>query len=161
MKRLLGIALTLAFGACGSGSDVDVAGEYTIALTNRDNGCELENYTEGEQASNIPVSITQEGSNVTATVGGGGGLVLDLALGSRVFTGEVDGDDVFLELFGTRGQQQGNCSFTFNSAIDATLDGDVLTGTIDYRAATNDNPDCAALEGCRTFQEFNGTRPPQ
>jgi hypothetical protein len=159
MRWLSGIALVLV--ACGGGDPADVAGDFTIAVTNRDNGCDLENWTVGDQASNIPVTITQDGSDVTATVGAGAGFILDLALGDNVFTGTVDGDDLLLELFGTRGQQQGNCSFTFNSTIDATITGDVLTGTIDYRAATNDNPDCAALEGCRSFQEFNGTRPPQ
>lgn len=151
--------LVAATTACGS--DADVAGDYTIALTNRDNGCQFANWTEGETASSIPVVITQDGSNVTATVNGGAGIVLDLALGSRVYNGDVDGDDVFLELFGTRAQQSGDCTFTYNSVIDASIAGDVLTGRIEYRAATNDNPGCAAIEGCLSFQDFNGTRPPQ
>lgn len=151
--------ILVAAAACGS--DADVAGDYTIALTNRDNGCDFANWTVGETASNIPVLITQDGSNVTATVNGGAGIVLDLVLGARAYTGGVDGDDLFLELFGTRPQQSGDCTFTYNSVIDASIAGDVLTGRIEYRAATNDNPGCAAIEGCLSFQDFNGTRPPQ
>jgi hypothetical protein len=157
MKRLYPILVLVA--ACG-GSDENVEGDYTIALTNRDNGCMFANWTVGEQAAGIPVVVGQDGSNVTATINGGAGLVLDVALGGRTYTGDIDGDDVRLELFGTRGQQMGNCSFTFNSTIDAKIEEDTLTGRIEYRAATNGNPDCAALEDCLSFQDFNGTRPP-
>ena len=160
MQRFACSILVVA-AACGGDSDTNVEGEYTIALTNRDNGCELMNWVVGNQATNIPVVVVQAESEVTATVNGVAGGVLDLALGSRVYTGAVDGNDLLLELFGTRGQQRGNCSFTFNSNIDASISGDTLTGRIEYRAATNANPDCAALEGCVSFQEFNGTRPPQ
>lgn len=138
-----------------------MAGDYTIALTNRDNGCNLANWTVGEQSSNIPVVIAQDGSTATANVMAGAGVVLDLALGSHLYEGEIDGDELFLELFGSRSQTQGNCTFTFNSEIDASIDGDTLTGVINYQAATVGNPDCAPLEGCVSFQEFNGTRPPQ
>ena len=41
------------------------------------------------------------------------------------------------------------------------MDGDVLVGEIRYTLATNDNPDCAAYEGCVTHQALNGTRPPR
>jgi hypothetical protein len=158
MRRLV---VLMIMAGCGGGEDADVAGDFTIALTNRDNGCELENWTVGEQASNIPVIITQSSDNVTASVEAGAGVVLDVALGSHVYTGSVDGNDIFLELFGTRVAQTGNCTFSFNSEIDASLSGDSLTGRINYRAATNGNPDCSDLEGCVSFQEFNGARPPE
>ena len=48
-----------------------------------------------------------------------------------------------------------------NGVIDASLKGDVLQGEIDYRGVTNKNPDCGSLEGCLSFQDFNGTRPPR
>jgi len=159
MKQLAGLLLVVA--ACGGSDPADVSGNYTVALTNRDNGCMIANWTEGESSSGVAVTITQDGSNATASVEAGAGFILDVALGSHVYTGSVDGHAVFLELFGTRGQQNGNCSFTFNSDIDATLIGDTLSGKIEYRAATNSNPDCAALEGCVSFQEFNGARPPR
>src|SRR5205085_2572645 len=130
--------------ACG-GSDVDPTGDYTVALTNRDNGCMFQSWTVGDQASNIPVTVTEDSkSNVSASVGGGAGAVLDLALGAHIYTGGVDGNDLALDLFGTRGQQMGNCSFTYNSTIDATLNGDLLEGRIEYRAATNGGPPARA-----------------
>lgn len=131
-----------------------------MSVTNRDNGCNLANWTVGNQATGIGVLITQDGSTVTADVEGVVGGVLDLALGSSEFAGDIDGDEVTLELFGTRGQQSGNCSFTYNATIKGEVNGDTMTGRLEYSAATNNNPDCAALEACVTFQEFNGTRPP-
>jgi hypothetical protein len=156
MKRWSCVLVLCA--ACGS--DADVAGNFTIALTNRDNGCNLNNWTVGDQSSGIPVTITQDGGTATADVGGGAGLVLDLALGAHVYTGDVDGNDLSLELFGTRGQTAGSCAFTYNSAIDGSISGDTLSGRIEYRAATNGSPECGTIEGCVSFQEFNGTRPP-
>ena len=44
--------------------------------------------------------------------------------------------------------------------ISGELDGDALSGRIEYRAADNNNLDCAPISGCLTYQDFNGTRPP-
>jgi hypothetical protein len=160
MRRVSALFLLAAIASCGS-DPADVAGNYSTAVTNRENGCNFDNYTEGESSSNIPVVITQEGEDATATVGGVAGGVLDFWLGSRAFAGTVDGNNVDLTLFGENSFNDGNCSFTFNAELTAEVDGDVITGNIRYRAATNNNPDCSAIEGCVTRQEFNGTRPPQ
>jgi len=151
----------LALLACAACSSDDVAGDYAVAVTNRENGCSIQNWTVGDQATGIAVTITQDGSRVTATVGGVTGALLDLALGARAYTGNVDGNDLDLEIIGTRPMQSGNCTFTYNSEILAAADGDVLTGTIHYRGAGNGNADCASITGCDSVQEFNGTRPPR
>ena len=156
MKRLL---LGFLVAACGGGSDANVAGNYTMAITNRDNGCNFANYNVGAQ-SMIGVVISQDGSNVTATVTGGGGFLLALVVGSNVYSGDVDGDDVDLEIVGDNGFNMGNCAYTYNSEIHATADGDSMSGRIEYRAVTNNNSDCGAITGCLTFQEFAGSRPP-
>lgn len=147
--------------ATACGDPANVAGSYTIALTNRDNGCMFANWMVGNQTSNVPVELTQSGESASATVNGVAGVALDLALGSRIYTGKVDGDHIALDLFGTRAQQSGNCAFTYNSRIDADITGDTLVGRVEYTAQTNNNPDCAALENCLSFQDFNGTRPPR
>jgi len=161
MNRGLGaaFALALCFGACGS--DVDATGDYSLSLTNRENGCNFDNWTEGESSTGVPLTITQSGSAITGEVGGVGGVFLGLALGSNVFEGDVSGDDLDMTLFGTNSATEGNCTYTINAVFDGSLDGDVVTGEIRYTAATNDNPDCASLEGCASRQELNGTRPPQ
>lgn len=145
----------------GCGTDANVEGNYTMAITNRDNGCSLANWTVGAQSTGINILVTQEGDNVTATIQGLVGGYVALALGSAVYTGTIDGDELSLDLYGTRPQAMGNCAFTYNSAIEGVADGDTMTGRVEYRAATNGNPDCAAIEGCLTYQDFNGTRPPQ
>jgi len=146
----------------GCAGDADVAGSYTIALTNRDNGCMFGNYNVGDTAQGIGVVITQNDSNVTLTVNGVAGTYLVLLLGAdkNVYQGDVDGDELSTESLGTRAQNMGNCTYTINSKIKGSLDGDALTGRIEYRAADNGNPDCAPISGCLTYQDFNGTRPP-
>ncbi|HLU65790.1 MAG TPA: hypothetical protein VKZ63_05915 [Kofleriaceae bacterium] len=150
-------ALLPALG-CG-GDPVDVSGEYTLTLTNGDNGCQFENWVEGEVTTNVSLLIEQDGDSVTASVGGAAALVLDVLLGSSVFRGEVDGSHLQLTLHGTdRTVEQ--CTFFVDGVVHAEVDGDVITGVIEYRPATNGNVACGVLNDCVTSQQFNGTRPP-
>jgi hypothetical protein len=155
---LAGGAVAIAVG-CG-GSPADVAGNYTVSVTNAANGCNLASWTEGNSATNIPVTITQDGDTAVATIEGLTGTYVMAALGSRSFTGQVSGSDLDLELVGTNPLTMGNCTYTYNALLAGTIDGDVITGTITYTAATNDQPDCAGIEGCESVQNMNGTRPP-
>jgi hypothetical protein len=159
MKRL--VLLVLVAG-CGS-DPVNTAGNYTVGVTNRDNGCMLANWTVGAMSSNIGVTITQSGTTATATITGATAIVLDLVLGSHAFTGTVDGEMLDLTLLGTRPQTTGNCTYTLDGEIVATSTGELITGRINYKAATNNHPDCTTMniQGCVTFQDFNGSRPPQ
>lgn len=147
----------------GCGGDADVAGNYTVALTNGTNGCNLGNFNPGDTASGISLVMVQDGSKLTATVEGVPGLYLIGLLGGgrNVFTGSVSGDDIDVESLGTKSNTTGNCTYTYNATIGGSLDGDVLRGRIEYRAADNGNPDCSQVHGCVTFQDYNGTRPPQ
>ncbi|MBE7448827.1 MAG: hypothetical protein HS111_08030 [Kofleriaceae bacterium] len=146
----------------GCGSDpVDAAGTYTISLTNRENGCNNPNWTVGEMTSGIGVVVTQNGVAVTADVQPGAArLALDLALGSHLFTGVVDGDRLDLLITGTPMYSQGTCDYTIDAQIDARLDGDVLSGDVFYRARTDGATDCGTLTGCASRQELLGNRPP-
>ncbi len=159
----LGSFLGLAVVAgCGSDDPANVEGNFTVAVTNRDNGCNIPSWTVGDSQANIPVVITQEGTAVTATVMGFTGASLNIGLGSNVFSGTVDGNDLDLDLFGTRPQMKDTCTYTLNGKIVGSIDGDTLEGRVNYSIATTTptNPDCASIQGCLSFQEFNGTRPP-
>ena len=160
MKRL--VLLVLVFAACG-GDPVNTAGNYTVGVTNRDNGCMVANWTVGAMSSNIGVDITQSGGSATATITGLAQITLDLALGGHAFSGTVDGDQLDLTLLGTRPQTMGNCTYTLDGEIIATSTGELITGRINYKAATNNHPDCTTMniQGCVTYQDFNGSRPPQ
>ena len=152
------LVLVMCAAACSSDNG-NAAGDYTVSLTNRDNGCSIMNWTIAA-SSNATVTLTQSDASVTASVTGLGAVALELVVGGHVYTGKISGDTLDLNLFGTRSNSTGNCTYTYNSEIHAVLDGNVLTGQIDYHTATNNNPDCAAIKDCRSFQDFNGTRPP-
>ena len=157
MKRLI---LLVVLGACG-GDPVNAEGTYSLNMTRRTNGCNFENWNEGEQFTNIEVVINQEGSSANADVMGGTRSVLDFLLGSHIYNGSVDGDELDLTILGTRSFPQGNCTLTVDSDFLGTLDGDVMTGRIEFHYHGNGNPDCAPYDGCTSFFEMNGTRPPQ
>ena len=138
----------------------DVAGPYTVTVTNGANQCGFVGFMEGAVATGVALTVTQEAAAVTAAVEGPVGAFLDLALGSRTFEGEVDGSALALTLFGTTPFMLGGCTYTINGEVSATIDGDLIEGSAEYRPSTNGSPDCGVLETCVTAQQFNGTRPP-
>lgn len=139
---------------------VDAAGSYSVTVTSGANQCGFAGWQEGSVTTGVPLLMTQEGSALSATVEGALGLFLDAALGSREFQGEAEGAALRLTLFGTNSFASAGCTYTVQGVVEATLDGDVLVGEIEYRPATNGSPDCGVLETCSSAQEFNGTRPP-
>ncbi len=155
MNRLAWILLVAA--ACGS--DANVAGNYQVSLTNKDNGCSIGNWMVGAQPT-ATATVVQDGSNVTLMVNGLAGVAIAVLLGTNEYRGDVSGDDVRLEVIGTAGMTTGNCAYTYNSTIEATLSGDTMAGRIEYRAATNGGTDCGTRTNCLSFQDFNATRPP-
>lgn len=159
--RMLAL-LAGGLAACG-GDDgpADVAGDYTIVLTNRDNGCNLTNWEVGRQSAPVSVIVVQSGDAVAMDVQGVAASGLDFALGSHTFHGDVTGSDVEATILGTREQSQGACTFRYDATIRGTLTGDNLNGRVDYEARTNQAADCGALEGCVSFQEFAGARAPR
>lgn len=158
MKRFILLAGVLA----GCGDDpVNADGQYTINVTNRDNGCNFQNWTVGDSSTNIGVAVNSEGTSANADVMGATRAVLDFLLGSHVFNGTVDGNDLDLKILGTKSFNMGNCTLTIDSELLATLNGDVLTGRINYHYHGNGNTDCAPYDGCTSYQDMNGTRPPQ
>ncbi|HUJ58429.1 MAG TPA: hypothetical protein VLX92_08050 [Kofleriaceae bacterium] len=155
-----GFVVIAVLAACSS-SPANVAGDYTVNLTEETNGCMFMNWMMSKSITGVTVTITQSGSTVTAVVtGAGADVALDAALGSNAYDGKVDGDSLDLSIQGSVPHQMGNCAFTYNSTIDATLSDDTLTGTVNYTAATNNNSDCATIQGCKSYEDFNGTRPP-
>jgi hypothetical protein len=140
-----------------------VEGNYTVSLTNRDNGCQFEDWTQGDSTSGIRLQLTEEEGDVTGEVTGqGSALVLTLVLGAggNVLEGTASGGRIELTRLGTTSFLDGDCTYTLNATLAADINGNIIQGSIRYTAATNDNPDCTGLEGCISRQDFNGTRPP-
>jgi hypothetical protein len=149
--------------AAGCGDDpVDVEGTWNVAGTYRDNGCSVNGWTPGTTFNDVDITISQNGEAILGDVmGGGGDLFLGLLLGNDdVFRGTVDGNEVSLTREGTRSENMGNCTYTYNALLEMTVTGDSFAGRITYTRATNGNSDCAALE-CSSFQDLSGSRPPQ
>jgi hypothetical protein len=159
MKRLL-LVLPLVVAACGGDDPVDAEGTFSVGLTKRENGCNFQNWTVGDMTSGVTVVITQNGTSAIAEVQGFAGGYLDIAFGSSTFSGNVDGDSLDLFLAGTRPQTSGNCTYTYDGRIRATLTGDALNGSLTYSSNGNDNTDCAAIV-CDSVQDFSGSRPPK
>jgi hypothetical protein len=158
IARIAWIALALALPLAGACSDANVAGNYTVALTNRADGCSI-GWTSGEQAT-ATFNVMQSGSDVTLTVNGLAAIFVGSVLGTSTFTGDVSGDELDLGVTGTVARSSGGCMYTINGKVSATQDGDTMSGRVEYRAATNDHADCGSRASCLSVQEFNATRPP-
>lgn len=159
MKRVIWIACAGLCAGSAACSDADVAGNYTAQITNGTDGCSL-GLTKGENAT-ASFTVTQDGGDVTLTIDGLAGLFIAVQTGSAVLTGGVDGDDVNVLHKGTVSRTAMSCDYTINVQLKGTQDGDTMSGRVEYRAATNNDPTCGSHQGCLTVQEFNATRPPR
>src|SRR4051812_1638384 len=109
--------LCVACSSSSSGPPADVSGSYTVAVTNRTNGCEFPNWNEGAVSTNVPFTITQDGANVSGTVGGLSGAYTAIVLGTSTFAGTVAGSSVSMTATGTRSTMKGNCAYTINATV--------------------------------------------
>jgi hypothetical protein len=157
----MALILATAPGLSGCCDVQDFAGDFTAAVTNRENPCGLMNWTEGDTSTNIPLTITQDGSRVVGIIGGLAGGYLDIVLGARDFTGDAGCGQMDMTLIGTNAYRQVDCTYTITVDAQATLVGDAMTGSLIYRPVTNHHASCGTLETCRNRQDFNGTRPPR
>ncbi len=92
MGALVGLAVAGCSGSSTSSSPpADFSGDYSVAITNGQNGCNFKTWTVGSSSNGTPVTITQNGSSASASVGGVAGGYYDVILGSHVFSGTVSG----------------------------------------------------------------------
>jgi hypothetical protein len=163
--RAAALCLVSVFIGTGCGDDDDeprdVAGQYTVNVTNGENGC-LTGLQMGDSYSNISLDLTQDGETVRGTFGGLlATLFLEAVLGGTDFQGTVRGNTIEMTRLGNREQTSGSCTFTVRADLQATSDDDLLEGEILYTPITNDDPNCESIKDCRAIQTFNGTRPPE
>jgi hypothetical protein len=162
------IVLPMLAGACGGSSfssqTANVAGDYTVELTTGDNGCMFTSWTAGSTATAVPVTLTQQGANTTATVGGAAAIVLDLlfgtALGTSQFHGSVTGGSFSLADYGTTHATDGDCSYTLKATLTGSISGNSISGQITYSETTNGSPACGYHATCTSVQAFDGVRAP-
>jgi len=163
MPRFLAVSCAV-LGLIGCSSEgeftANVAGTYTIAITNGASSCDFQDWEEGKETTGIEMVITQSDRNLHGVLGGVTGAFFALAFGSAEFDGSIQGDSLSMTNYGTRASMSGNCSFTYNATVDGKQIGDSIAGTITYATKTLGNPDCAAVE-CSASQRFSGVRPPK
>ena len=156
------IVVAVACSSSSSDTPQDLTGTYSLAVTSKDNGCAFQNWTVGQSASGIPLTVTQQGSNgITAVVGGTAGAYLTLVLGTATFTGSVVGPTGTLTAAGTKSGSQGTCAFTVNANMTISLAGNAINGSIRYVPQTNQKTDCGVLNACASQQDLSGSRPPK
>lgn len=162
MTRIsLSLSLASAVLAVGCGDPIDVSGDYSVSTTTGANMCEIDGWSEGDTGSGIPVTITQDGDQATILVEGAPGIFLNLVVGGNRFDGQVSGNRITAAIMGDIDHTQDGCTFHYAVDLDATLEGDVIQGTLIYDPIITDGTDCGALATCTgNRQSFNGTRPP-
>jgi hypothetical protein len=136
----------------------DVAGLYDLTVRNVSNGCGFENWEDGATATNIGLRIEQDGSELTGQLQGLAGGIVALLIGTAEFTGTESRGDVTLQAYSGYVRQEGTCTYNLLVTLHGSLDGHVMSGTIDYTWATNDSPDCTGLEECVSQQSFDAIR---
>jgi hypothetical protein len=156
----LGGWLLVSCSSSSSGSPANVAGDYSVDVTDANNGCNLQGWTQGSSATDIPLQISQSGSSAQAQVTGLTGTYLETVIGTNDFSGSVAGETATLTAAGTRSFTVGGCTFTVNMTAALTFSGDTVQGTNTYAANTNHSPDCGAIETCTSVQNLSGSRPP-
>ncbi len=151
-----------ALASSCSSSPANVAGSYTVNLTDDQNGCMFDNWT--GTTMGVPLDITQNGTAVTATVGGLAGAYFDGVFGSHVMVGNVSGSHLDVVIHGTRQTTPAGTSCMVSLDADATVDlsGDSFqNGIIHYSYVTNHDTTCPIYtQSCTSTQLFNGSRPP-
>jgi hypothetical protein len=156
----LAVALAACSGSGGSGLPVDLSGQYSVSVTNTDNGCNYANWTIGQSLQNVEFDITQSGADVSGDIRGLAGAYFAL-LGIGTLKGTVSGSSASLTAVGTNSIKQGQCSYFVRATADVTLTGNTINGTVTYSNETNKAPDCGSLATCSSHQSVAGSRPPK
>jgi len=155
---LLGLLAVVACGSSSSGPPANVAGTYTVSVTNGQNGCMVGTFTPGAMTAGVTVQVTQNGSQVSADVMGLAGVYLTAGVGSSTLVGSLSGSTA--SLTATANHTTGMCAYTTTATASIAFNGDTMQGTITYADSGNGSSDCGVVQSCTNQQNFAGSRPP-
>jgi hypothetical protein len=160
MKRL---ACVLLLSGCydwdALSSTFDFSGAYTVVVTNGQNGCGFGSWTVGAMSDAIPLNVTQSGDQVVVTVMGLPGTALNIFCGTNQLVGSVKQGAMDASIICPKMSTQMTCLFHYVAHAQATLNGNHITGHIDYTTnITTMTADCAQLPDCLSSQSFVGNR---
>jgi hypothetical protein len=160
------VPLFVTLAACSSKETgtppADFNGLYSVNVTSKDNGCQFTGWNPGDVSRNIGVQLSQSGDKVTSVVQGLQGTFLELWIGTKAASGTAIGGSVTLDSAGSleHKDKDSACTFYVDSKMIGTLTGDALQGSITY-SFVRTNGQCGAREGCKSVQDYSGTRPPK
>ena len=158
----------LALTGCGDSESpkacetpADVAGDYTVRLTNVQNTCPsmAQGWTDGAVNEGVDFLIEQQCVALSAETMGDPALYFLLLLGANDFRGEVHGSHFVLTNHGTKEYTYDTCDYTIDATVEGDLDGDSITGTLTYTPVIKPSASCTGYE-CAAEQTFDGVRPP-
>jgi hypothetical protein len=144
-------------GADDGEPPVDVAGEYTVSLTNGTNDCQTM-WREGVTTDGVLFTVRQNGTQLSAEADGDAAVSLVVLTGTNRFDGSIHGHAFTLTARGPTVFSAGNCSYTVNAVVEGTIDGDTIEGTLTYSPVIGTDPACAQYD-CAAVQDYTGTRP--
>jgi hypothetical protein len=155
--------IALGLSSCSSDKEFEdtkqVGGQYDMTVRNGANGCQFEDWVEGETATDIGLHIEQDQNDLTGRLEGSvGSLVAALALGTAEFTGTVASNRVTLVAVSPYVSRDGSCTFSREVTLRGELEGNVMSGEIEHSLATNDAPGCEGMEDCVSVQTFDAIR---
>lgn len=158
MRTILLALVVAAVVACSGNSGdqptAQVAGNYTLTITDDQNGCNVENFTTNATQSGTMVAITQDGTSLTATAMQTMGLVLAFAAGDTL-SGTIDGSEA--SLTASSGLTQGNCAYATTVTTTIHFSDTQMQGAMLYSEMGNGSSDCA-FQQCTSTQTFTGSR---
>jgi len=158
MRTILLALVVAASTACSSdpnGPTAQVAGDYTLTVTDNQNGCQVENFTTGASQSGITMTIAQNGSSLSATGTGSTGLMLAFATGDTL-NGWIDGQEA--SLTSSVSHTVGGCAYSTTATANLTFTGNQIQGTILYTDSGNGSSDCGFMQQCTSTQTVTGSR---
>jgi hypothetical protein len=151
------VALTDAADAADAAiTTPDVTGTYLLVLKAGTNGCAFPSWNEGS-VTTADAKLSQTGTAVSVEVQGVAALTFGLTVGTAVLSGKLTGKTLSAKAVGTLVGTSGSCSYTHDALLDATFDGDTVTGTVRYVRVLDGTPACASL-ACTTVEPFTGLR---
>ena len=106
-RTWLAAGLLLGLVGCSSDSSfqasANVAGNYTVAVTYGDDGCQIgsTDWVPGKSVSDIPFLVEQQDKNLSGTLQGLPALGLLAVIGTNKFQGTATGNDFDITAFGT------------------------------------------------------------
>jgi hypothetical protein len=162
--RILALSLAMLAAGCSSSDappPLDVSGVYSGPVVNGTSSCP--GLWNTGQTSDVQINAAQSGSNISLQLQGGAGLFVRLLLGADSFNGTVSGAHIDAILIGSTQTTMMGCVYSWTGNLSADLNGNTLTGQIQYTPQTNGNADCTTqnITGCARQQTFTLTRPPK